>query len=652
MIANSRYREMYRLTAKQIESGMLFREIENHHLANDGENHFRTEELITLKELTQSHLLADGRAILVRRKLMRDGGWVATHEDITEQKFTEMSLIANAAELERTNMRFDAVMNYMSQGLCMFDAEHRVVVTNARYSEIYHLSRQQVKPGTTVRQILESRHERGTNFALTADEYIQVNMKEANEIQELADGRIVAINRHTMPDGAWLTTHEDITDRARNERKIAFLAQHDMLTALANRSLFGDKLDEARRNFQLHGIGFTVLMLDLDKFKNVNDTLGHPAGDRLLVEAARRLKSSIREGDVVARLGGDEFAIIQAGEKNQHEGAIALATRIIDIIGTPFDLNGHQAKVGTSIGIVFAPKNGIESEDILRKADLALYGAKACGRNGFRLFQAEMTEAVDSQKMVENELREAIARNEFELRYQPVIDVKSHSLRGAEAMVRWRHPLKGLLNGDHFIPLAETTGLMLPLGEWMLQQACKDAATWPTNIKVAINLSAAQFSMGGLFEAVVRALFESGLPPDRLELQIAEIVLSEKEGTHLLTARQLKSLGISMVLKDFGSGYSSTSYLTKFPFDKIKIDKSFIQGVSRRRDCAAVLASVLALANGLDIETIAEGVETQEQFDALRTAGVDFAQGDLFGQTVPLCKFGVQNAGLMVKNVA
>ena len=437
-----------------------------------------------------------------------------------------------------------------------------------------------------------------------------------------------------------------------NEAEIVHLARHDPLTGLANRALFIEMLDEASRRNRRHGGAFTVIMLDLDKFKAVNDTLGHPAGDQLLVEVARRLKSSVRGTDVLARLGGDEFAIIQEGGSNQHADAIVLALRIIDTIIEPFDLNGHRACVGTSIGIVLAPENGDDPEDLLKKADLALYGAKAGGRNDYRLFQDEMIEAANTQRAVEDELRDAIERNEFELHYQPVVDAKTRQPCGVEALVRWRHPTKGLINPDRFIALAESTGLILRLGGWILQQACADATFWPAHIKLAINISAVQFSKANLFDVILCALVETGLPPGRLELEITETALLENQAAHLATIRQLKNLGISMALDDFGTGYSSVNYLANFPFDKIKIDRSFTQGVLDRRECKAVVSSVLALAQGLGIMTTAEGVETPEQLEYMRTAGVDLVQGYLFGRPVPLSQLVLDDAGLPAEMVA
>jgi diguanylate cyclase (GGDEF)-like protein len=467
---------------------------------------------------------------------------------------------------------------------------------------------------------------------------------DTRRIDEFEDGRFMLVARQPMEGGGWVATVEDITERRRAEAEIVHLARHDVLTGLANRAEFNAKLDEASKRLKRNGGAVTVMMLDLDKFKAVNDTLGHPAGDQLLVEVARRLKSSIRETDVLARLGGDEFAIIQEGGPNQHEGASALALRIINSIARPFDLNGHTASVGTSIGIVLAPEHGADPEELLKKADLALYDTKANGRNDFRFFRAEMLDVVHTQRSAESELRDAIAREEFELHYQPVVDAKTRQLCGVEALVRWRHPTKGLIAPDQFIPLAESTGLIAQLGEWVLQQACTDATSWPAHIKIAINISAVQFRKGNLFDVILCALVETGLPPERLELEITETSLLENQEAHLATIRQLKNIGISMALDDFGTGYSSVSYLTNFPFDKIKIDKSFTQGVLNRRDCAAVVSSVLALARGLGTVTTAEGVETEEQLEYMRNAGVDLVQGYLLGRPVPLSQLDLNNA--------
>jgi diguanylate cyclase (GGDEF)-like protein len=591
---------------------------------------------------------------------MPNGGWLATHEDVTAQTRGEQLFAEKVAELERMNMRFDAALSNMSQGLCMFDGSKRLVVWNDRYAEIYRLPPALLKVGTRHEAIIADRVSRGILKGETSEPAIQKKIAELKQlpagsssarVDELADGRLMLITRQPMPDGGWVATHEDITERRRAEAEIVHLARHDALTGLANRTLFTEKLEAASANHGPDG-GFAVIMIDLDKFKAVNDKLGHPAGDRLLVEVAERLRSSARETDVLARLGGDEFAIIQQAGSDPQEGAVGLALRIIDAIARPFDLDGHWASVGTSIGIALAPEHGTDPEDLLRKADLALYDAKASGRNDFRLFQAAMIEVADSQRMLESELRDAIARCEFELHYQPVVDARTRLVCGAEALVRWRHPTKGLIAPDRFIPLAEATGLILPLGEWILHQACADAASWPAHLKLAINISAVQVSKGSLLDVVLRTLVVTGLSAERLELEITETALLDNVTAHLATIRQLKNLGISVVLDDFGTGYSTASYLTNFPFDKIKIDKSFAQGAPHRRDCAAVVSSVLALARGLGIATTAEGVETEEQYEYLRTAGVDLVQGYLFGRPVPIAEFGVEAAVSRGRNVA
>jgi diguanylate cyclase (GGDEF)-like protein len=425
-------------------------------------------------------------------------------------------------------------------------------------------------------------------------------------------------------------------DQALIER-ILFMANHDYLTGLCNRSQFTHELNDAVHQLDQGGKAFSVLTLDLNKFKNVNDTLGHPIGDELLKQVGDRLKQSVRATDVVARLGGDEFAILQSDVGiDQREAAISLSLRIDETLSLPFELNGNAVNIGTSIGIALAPKHGAETSDLLRKADLALYDAKSGGGRRFAFFKSSMLKVVEARRIMEAELRLAVEHDELELHYQPVVDARTGLTRAVEALIRWRHPVRGLIPPDQFIPLAEETGLIIPIGEWILQRACEDAAQWPENITVAVNLSAVQFRRGDLFDVILCVLVESGLKPNRLELEITETVLLENEQEFLTTIRQLKNVGITIALDDFGTGYSSLSYLTKFPFDRIKIDRSFTEGMGKRSDCDAVISSVLTLARGLNISITAEGVETDEQFALLRSAGVDLLQGYLFGKPVPM----------------
>lgn len=666
MVWNKKYLELYGMSPDDVRAGTSLQSIVEHRRqasepgldveAYIGE--FK-QSLIDTGRNTFTSRLNTGKTVSLTSTAIAGGGWVAMHEDITDRVRHEEAMFQQATELARTNMRFDAALSNMTQGLCMFDDRKQLVVWNDRYAELYQIPPHLLKVGTPYEAIVTDRISRGVLKGETGALAVKTKVDELTGLSsdscrtdELADGRFVLLTRQPMEGGGWLSIIEDITERRRAEAEIVHLARHDALTGLANRSEFNAKLEEASKRMKRGGGAVTVMMLDLDRFKAVNDTRGHPAGDQLLIEVGRRLQSTIRETDVLARLGGDEFAIIQEGGSSQHEGAIALALRIIDAISQPFNLDGHEASIGTSIGIALAPENGVEPEELMKSADLALYDVKANGRNDFRLYHPTMLEFAHTQQSVESELRNAIAREQFELHYQPVVDVKTQRLCGVEALVRWRHPIKGLIAPDQFIPLAESTGLIVPLGDWILQQACADAATWPVHIKIAVNISAVQFKRGNLFDVILCTLVETGLAPERLELEITETSLLENQESHLATIRQLKNLGISIALDDFGTGYSSVTYLTSFPFDKIKIDRSFTQGALTRRDCAAVVSSVLALAHGLGMITTVEGIETREQLKYMREAGVDLAQGYLFGRPVPLAQLDLNPATLPNEMVA
>jgi diguanylate cyclase (GGDEF)-like protein len=377
-------------------------------------------------------------------------------------------------------------------------------------------------------------------------------------------------------------------------------------------------------------------MLDLDRFKNVNDSLGHGAGDALLRQVAQRLKSALRTSDVLARLGGDEFAIIQEACEDQRACSTELAGRIAKLVAEPFLLPGHRVEIGTSIGIAIAPDHGTDQEQLLKKADLALYRSKSSGRNCFTIYDKAMSAELEARSTLEGDLRDAIARCQLEVHYQPFVDALSGARRGFEALVRWRHPTRGLIAPDQFIPLAEETGLIVPLGEFVLRRACADATGWPSDLAVAVNLSPIQFKEAELFEMISAALADSGLPPQRLEIEITESVLLERGVENHAFMERLKSIGIALALDDFGTGYSSLSYLTAFPFDKIKIDKSFIRNLTHQPRSSAIISSIVTLARGLDMSVTAEGVETREEYERLKALGVNFAQGYLFGRPQPI----------------
>ncbi|QFI77287.1 bifunctional diguanylate cyclase/phosphodiesterase [Bradyrhizobium betae] len=419
-------------------------------------------------------------------------------------------------------------------------------------------------------------------------------------------------------------------------RRVLELAQTDILTGLPNRAFFLARLDMMNSQLSVRGLPFSILMLDLDRFKNVNDSLGHGAGDALLRQVALRLKSALRATDVLARLGGDEFAIIQEACDNQRGSATELAARIAKLVAEPFLLPGHRVEIGTSIGIAIAPDHGSDQEQLLKKADLALYRSKSAGRNCFTVYDEAMSAELEARNTLEGDLRDAIALCQLEVHYQPFVDVASGGRRGFEALVRWRHPSRGLIPPDQFIALAEETGLIVPLGEFVLRRACADAAAWPSDLMVAVNLSPIQFKEAELFETICAALADSGLPPQRLEIEITESVLLERGVENHAFMERLKQLGIELALDDFGTGYSSLSYLTAFPFDKIKIDKSFIRNLTHQPRSSAIISSIVTLARGLDMSVTAEGVETAEEFERLTALGVNFAQGYLFGRPQPV----------------
>jgi diguanylate cyclase (GGDEF)-like protein len=425
----------------------------------------------------------------------------------------------------------------------------------------------------------------------------------------------------------------DITERRRSEAKIAYMAMHDSLTGLANRVLLNEHLEQSLTRVK-RGEVVAVHLLDLDHFKNVNDTLGHPAGDKLLQDVAARLRALARETDTIARMGGDEFAILQVAI-GQPADATLLAQRVIQSVSVPYELEGRQVVIGTSVGIAVGPTDGLTSDQLMRNADLALYRAKGDGRGTFRFFEPEMNAQMQERRGMEYDLRKALGAGQFELHYQPVVHLESNRISGFEALVRWRHPEKGLIAPDQFIGLAEEIGFIVPLGEWIIRDACATAAKWPAHLRVSVNLSPAQFKNSGLVQVVVGALAASGLAPERLELEITETALLDDSEATIAMLYRLRELGVRIAMDDFGTGYSSLAYLQSFPFDRIKIDRSFIRDIAESTGSINIVRAVAALARGLGMETTAEGVETAEQRETLKTEGCTEMQGFLFSRARP-----------------
>ena len=542
-------------------------------------------------------------------------------------------------ELIRTKNFLDTVIDHVPASIIVKDVkDFRYMLINKKGEEFFGLSKNQII-GKTAHDIFTQK------AADRITEHDKKSLKD-NQLQilehtpaHLPDDHSRKISTKKLivhkPSGEpeyLLSVIEDITERVRAVEQLSFQARHDALTGLPNRVSFNERLTEALAHLSRHGQQFSIFLFDLDLFKSVNDSLGHPVGDALLKAVAQRLQECLRETDLVARFGGDEFAILQTFRGDPREAAIGLASRISNAISIPFEINGHQIIIGTSTGIAFAPHHGTEVDQLVKCADIALYQAKSAGRNQHCVFEPVLEIEARARHALEIDLREALALNRFELRYQPMINIATFESCGAEALLRWNHPQAGIISPDKFIPLAEETGLIVPLGEWVLRTACADAAAWPTQKKVSVNLSPVQFGKGDIVDSVSRALIDSGLRPEQLELEITESVLLYKSEENLALLHALKSLGVSIVLDDFGTGYSSLGYLKMFPFDKIKIDQSFVRELATRTDCAAIVCALIGLGRTLNIVTTAEGVETQEQLTLLRAVGCNQAQGYLFSK--------------------
>jgi diguanylate cyclase (GGDEF)-like protein len=546
-------------------------------------------------------------------------------------------------DLRIRNFQFDTAINNMSQGLCFFDAAHRLIVCNDRYIDMYDLPHDRVGPGTPLTEIVDLRFEAGSFPAMSRDEYLhwRTNVAISNEptdsIVELRNGRTFKIRHRPMPDGGWVATHEDITEQRQSEVKIEYMAHHDALTDLANRVLLNERLEQAlgRRIHREEMVA--VHHLDLDQFKAVNDTFGHPVGDKLLKIVAERLRALVGETDTIARMGGDEFVIVQAPIADPADATV-LAQLIIESMSAPFELDGHHAVIGASIGIAVGPNDGLRPDRLLRNADLALYRAKSDGRSTFRFFEPAMDLQMQTRRVMEQDLRKALPAGEFELYYQPVVNLSSNEISGFEALIRWNHPKQGLIAPASFIPLAEEIGFIVPLGEWVIRQACVTAATWPEHLNVAVNISAAQFRSHGLMQVIVGALAASGLSPTRLEIEITETVLLQNREATLSALHQLRALGVRIAMDDFGTGYSSLTYLQCFPFDKIKIDRSFVKDITENTGSLNIVRAVAALANGMGMTATAEGVETSEQLERITSEGCTEMQGYLFSRPLPVAE--------------
>jgi diguanylate cyclase (GGDEF)-like protein len=670
---NSRFRAQYPISAPFIQPGAHFADIIREG-AERGEypQAFGDVETFVKKTITW-HLgnnppmerpLSGGRWVKITETRTPDGGIVGIRTDITASKRTLQDLAdahrqvhAAMAEVQtqnralqdrdeaihKKNTLFTTALNNMSQGLCMTDAGQHLIVCNQRFLDLFGLRADAVEPGMTMASLF---HQISTQGALTTTTVEGIHLEQ----QVLAAARragtflmgkdqdkAIFVAQRPMVDGGWVATYEDVTEQQRSEAQIRFMAHHDALTKLPNRVMFRTRMDEVLRDLGTKTKGLALLCLDLDKFKNVNDTLGHPVGDALLEAVGRRLRHCVRDTDVVARLGGDEFAIIQVSQ-GQADEARDLGERIIRSLSEFYQLDGRTVVVGASVGIALATEAGADADTLMKNADLALYRAKAEGRGTCCFFEADMDLKIQTRLATEADLRSALAQGQFQVHYQPVVDAMSERLTGFEALLRWFHPQRGLIPPAQFIPLAEELGLINSIGTWVLEQACADAALLPDHLRMAVNLSPVQLRDARIIGTVKEALACANLDPRRLELEITETALLQNNEQTVEYLHHLRELGLSISLDDFGTGFSSLSYLRSFPFDKIKIDRSFVAEIGKRDDCRVIVKSVASLAKDLGMAAIAEGVETSDQLRLVKEAGCTEVQGHYFGAAKTLEK--------------
>jgi diguanylate cyclase (GGDEF)-like protein len=537
--------------------------------------------------------------------------------------------------------RFDTALNNMPLGLCMFDSAQRISVANRRLSELFGVPPEIMRRGISARDLLSDCAAAGT-LSVADSERLASEFEdrlsgrgEGDLAIELQSGRSVEVTFQPMQKGGSVVLFEDITERRRAEAKIHHLARYDTLTGLPNRASFRDQLELALTRTRRNNDSCAVLFLDLDQFKEVNDTLGHPFGDEVLRIAADRLRKIIRETDFVARFAGDEFVVLQSPVRRPEETE-SLVRRIVEVLSERYEVDGHMVVIGASVGIAMAPQDGSDADSLLKNADMALYRSKSEGRGSWRFFEREMDVKAQARRSLETELRKALANDSFEVYYQPLINLKSKRISTCEALLRWPHPERGMISPAEFIPLAEEMGLIVEIGDWVLRRACSECGKWPNQVRVAVNLSPIQFRRTNMLESIRKALDTSGLPANRLELEITESVLVQDTEATRAALHQLKELGVRISLDDFGTGYSSLSYLRSFPLDKVKIDRSFLQGISMSERSETLLHGVARLSAQLGLSVAVEGVETEEELAVIaRERSIDEVQGYLFSPAIP-----------------
>ncbi|MGI9408765.1 MAG: putative bifunctional diguanylate cyclase/phosphodiesterase [Hyphomicrobiaceae bacterium] len=579
----------------------------------------------------QAVQLRNGNDLLKRRE-------ETLHRQAAELKESNALLKQREEALRVQSDRFSSAIEHMAQGLCMIDEDRRLITWNAKFATMYGVPDELLREGAPYLPVLEHRIKSGSAPSDCAD-FIQRELGACGEkgghreILELPDGRFIATSFEPTPEGGLLSTYLDITQRRRSEQQVIHLAHHDELTDLLNRRFFVERLERMMEALGSDD-GLAYFAIDLDDFKLANDSYGHAAGDLILQTVARRLKGCTRGEDLVARLGGDEFAVVLAGEPCR-DAASKFASRIIEDLSAPYDYEGQNIEIGTSVGVALAPHDAGNVDQLMKVADVALYQAKGEGRNLHRQFTASLLDRMLERRELEEELCQALDRNQIELYYQPLICARSGQVGSMEALVRWKHPKLGSVPPSKFIPIAEDLGLMGKLGAWVIERACFDARDWPSSVRAAVNVSAAQFQTRALELDIALALGKSGLTGDRLEIEITESVLLDDEDIVLAVIAKVQEMGITVSLDDFGTGYSSLSYLHKYPLDKIKIDRSFVTNLPSSKHSQSIVRTIVGLAKSLSMSIIAEGIETEEQLALLKDEGCDQLQGFLISEPIP-----------------
>lgn len=641
IVSNDLYATIFNLSPDLIKPGMDISEIlqlriEKGNFVDEeiGDIQFKTEKWIDgFSDKTEVFQLTDGRFVEILYRPMKNGGWLSTQEDVTDR-------IVSQNEIIEHNERMDAALETMTQGIAMYDANKNLIIGNDQYAEIYGVSPDKITFGINLQQVLEMRVENGVYAGSSPEEYVQERYKSVLQcdgdvkIHHLNDGRYIQVREMAMSNGRWLVTHEDVTDSHLSEKKIQYLADFDSLTGLPNRTRVHDILHLAIDQALKSGTKLALLYIDLDGFREINETFGHPVGDQVLKEVASRLSNFLSDKITAGRLSSDEFVVIVT-EFNELAHLRQIGDQICSSLAAPIFIGQRVIDISASIGIsVGPPANGLV-ETLVQYSDLALYQAKVDGGNSYRFFEEKMYERAQLRQRLATDLRIAVKNNELKLHYQPQIDLRTGEINGYEALIRWQHPQFGLVSPIQFIAIAEETGQVSAIGEWVLRTACEYATLWPNKEKISVNLSPVQFKRQDVVAMVDRALRDTGLAPTRLELEITESVLIQSADSVTLVLETLAEMGVSIALDDFGTGFSSLSYLTTFPFNKIKIDKSFIDDIGKNSEVTAIISMIISLGRSLNAVITAEGIEDSRQHELLRAAGCDQGQGYMYGKPLP-----------------